>query len=400
MNTMLKQRRHFLLFSLSVVLVGLNLRPIIAAVGPILDIIQNQTGISHTAAGLLTALPVFAMGVFALLGGIMQRRLGMEKTILLGLIAIGLATVARIVFFAPSGLIVTACIGGIGIAVIQAVLPGLIKRDHSDYAGRLMTLYTAGIMAGAMVSSAAISPMSQVMSWPTALSVWAVFALIAILAWIATPTGKNSEKDSNRLPLPLKSGRAWYLMLFFGIGTSAYTLVLAWLSPFFVQLGWSGTTAGFLLGALTLLEVIAAIGLSSVVDRFIDRRPLLLLILLMIGLGLMALLLAPKTLAFVAILLLGLGIGALFPMSLVITFDHLQHPSQAGSLMGFVQGGGYIIAALMPFLAGVLRNEFHSFSIAWIIMIIAIIIQSLMVLRISPKQTLSPIDWKLETKQS
>lgn len=400
MNTMLKQRRHFLIFSLSVVLVGLNLRPIIAAVGPILDIIQNQTGISHTAAGLLTALPVFAMGVFALLGGIMQRTLGMEKTILLGLIAIGLATVARIVFFAPLGLIVTACIGGIGIAVIQAVLPGLIKRDHSDYAGRLMTLYTAGIMAGAMVSSAAISPMSQVMSWPTALSVWAVFALIAILAWIATPTGKNSQKDSNRLPLPLRSGRAWYLMLFFGIGTSAYTLVLAWLSPFFVQLGWSGTTAGFLLGALTLLEVVAAIGLSSVVDRFTDRRPLLLLILLMIGLGLMALLLAPKTLAFVAILLLGLGIGALFPMSLVITFDHLQHPSQAGSLMGFVQGGGYIIAALMPFLAGVLRNEFHSFSIAWIIMIIAIIIQSLMVLRISPKQTLSPIDWKLETKQS
>ena len=54
----------------------------------------------------------------------------------------------------------------------------------------------------------------------------------------------------------------------------------------------SGTTAGVLLGGLTLLQVIAAIGLSAVVDRFTDRRPILLLILATIALGLLTLLIA------------------------------------------------------------------------------------------------------------
>ncbi len=371
-----------------------------AAVGPILDLIQVNTAINDTAAGLLTALPVLAMGVFALLGGVLQRILGIESTITLALIAVGLASLARLIFHGELGLITTACVGGIGIAVIQAILPGLIKRDHSENAGRYMTLYTAGIMGGAMISSATVAPLSHVMSWPAALSVWAVFALIALISWTVTPTGQSDTSGPVSSTLPLRSGRAWYLMLFFGIGTSAYTLVLAWLPPFYIHLGWSGTTAGVLLGGLTLLQVIAAIGLSAVVDRFTDRRPILLLILATIALGLLTLLIAPKSLVLVAILLLGLGIGALFPMSLVVTFDHMQQPSQAGALMGFVQGGGYIIASVMPFLAGILRNEFHSLSMAWIIMIAAIIIQSLMVFRLSPRHTLSSIDWSVQTTRA
>jgi len=223
---------------------------------------------------------------------------------------------------------------------------------------------------------------------------------IALISWTVTPTGQSDTSGPVSSTLPLRSGRAWYLMLFFGIGTSAYTLVLAWLPPFYIHLGWSGTTAGVLLGGLTLLQVIAAIGLSAVVDRFTDRRPILLLILATIALGLLTLLIAPKSLVLVAILLLGLGIGALFPMSLVVTFDHMQQPSQAGALMGFVQGGGYIIASVMPFLAGILRNEFHSLSMAWIIMIAAIIIQSLMVFRLSPRHTLSSIDWSVQTTRA
>ena len=397
MSEAFTQRRHHLLFAATVVLVGLNMRPIMAAVGPILDLIQMNTSVSDTAAGLLTALPVLAMGVFALLGGALQRMLGMERTIVLGLITVGLASLVRLVFHGELGLILTACVGGIGVAVIQAILPGLIKRDHSEKAGRLMTLYTAGIMGGAMISSATVAPLSQILSWPAALSIWAIFALIALVSWTVTPTGKNDTSGPASATLPLRSARAWCLMVFFGIGTSAYTLVLAWLPPFYIQLGWSGTTAGLLLGGLTLIQVIAAIGLSSVVDRFIDRRPILLLILTIIGLGLLTLVVAPKSLALIAILLLGLGIGALFPMSLVVTFDHMQQSSQAGALMGFVQGGGYIIASIMPFVAGMLRNEFHSLSAAWCIMIGAIIIQSFMVFRLSPRHSLSATDWRMQT---
>jgi cyanate permease len=52
----------------------------------------------------------------------------------------------------------------------------------------------------------------------------------------------------------------------------------------------------------------------------------------------------------------GLGIGSLFPLSLIVTLDHADDPARAGRLTAFVQGGGYIIASIMPFVAGWMRS--------------------------------------------
>lgn len=50
----------------AIILVGLNLRPVLASVPPLLDALQAATGMTDGAAGLMTALPVFVMGIGAL----------------------------------------------------------------------------------------------------------------------------------------------------------------------------------------------------------------------------------------------------------------------------------------------------------------------------------------------
>ncbi|WBA12691.1 MFS transporter [Salinivibrio kushneri] len=394
--------RNYALFAVTTVLVGLNLRPIMASVGPVLDLIQADTGVGDTSAGLLTTFPVLAMGVFAFFGGVLQRKFGVEKTVLWSLIALCTATLSRFYFHGEMALIATAVLGGTGIAVIQAVLPGMIKRDYGDKAGQLMALYTVGIMGGAMLSSSLTAPVSNLSSWPLSLSLWGILAIIALLSWKKISADSADSADSagaggqENAQLPLTSKRAWFLLLFFGIGTSAYTLVLAWLPPFYVQLGWSGTASGLLLGGVTLCQVIAAVSLSSVVDRFSDRRPILYSILGVIILGLMCLVVSPESLFIPALLLLGFGIGGLFPMSLIIIVDHLQAASQAGSLMGFVQGGGYVVASIMPFAAGVINDYFNDLSMAWVVMIVAMVVQLMMVPFLSPKYSLSTNDWSLQ----
>ncbi len=47
-------------------LVGINLRPIMASIGPLLDVLQADLGLSNLQGGLLTTLPVMMMGLFAL----------------------------------------------------------------------------------------------------------------------------------------------------------------------------------------------------------------------------------------------------------------------------------------------------------------------------------------------
>ena len=112
----------------AIILLGLNLRPILAAIGPLLGVIQASTGISSADAGLLTTVPVFAMGVCALAGAQLQRRLGVVRGVGLGIAIIALACALRWPLHGSAGLIATAALGGLGIALVQALLPAFIKR--------------------------------------------------------------------------------------------------------------------------------------------------------------------------------------------------------------------------------------------------------------------------------
>lgn len=348
------------------ILVGINLRPIMASVGPLLDLLQRDLGLSNFQGGLLTTLPVMMMGLFALAGPWLLRLLGEVKGVAIGMTLIAAACAVRTYVESSSALIASAAVGGVGIAVIQSLMPAFIKRNHPQSAGMLMGLFTTGIMGGAAIAAAIAAPSAGKLGWNLTLGYAAIPAMIALIAWLLAAGNVHAYPTASGLPW--RSGRAWLLLVFFGIGTGAYTLVLAWLPPFYIELGWTAKSAGYLLGALTITEVIAGLLVSALIHRFPDRRqPLALVILLLIG-GLACLMTAPLQLTALAILCLGLGIGALFPLSLIVTLDHARSPAEAGSLLAFVQGGGYLIAASMPVVAGLVRDEFSSLHWAWAVM--------------------------------
>ena len=58
------------------VLTGINMRPLLTSIGPLLPDIRAASGMSYTLAALLTALPVIAMGVLALAAGWVDRFFG------------------------------------------------------------------------------------------------------------------------------------------------------------------------------------------------------------------------------------------------------------------------------------------------------------------------------------
>ena len=342
------------------ILIGLNLRPVMAAIGPLLQLLQHDLGLSNTQAGLLTTLPVMMMGVFALSGPWLLRLVGETTGVAAGIVLIALSCAARAYVSTAEALIATAALGGIGIAIIQALMPAFLKGSHPQSAGMLMGLFTTGIMAGAALAAATAAPGAGLFGWQLSLGYAAVPALVALIVWLLLARRTPGRQVS--ATLPYRSARAWLLLLFFGIGTGAYTLVLAWLPPFYIELGWTAAEAGYLLGALTVTEVLAGLLVSSLIQRFADRRyPLVWLACLMV---------APVALAAVATVCLGLGIGALFPLSLIVAMDHADSPAKAGALLAFVQGGGYLIAASMPLLAGIVRDQLSSLHWAWAVMMI------------------------------
>ena len=372
---------------LGIVLVGLNLRPSMAAVGPLLSAIRGDIALSFSVASLLTMLPVMAMGLAMFFAMGISQRLGEQRTVLTSLAIIGLATVARLFVDSAAELIVSAVLAGFGIALIQALMPAFIKSRFPDNVALCMGLYVTSIMGGAAIA-ASFAPlvMSRTGSWRVGLAIWAGLALLALLFWWAQRA--NTLRDS--APVVRKQSffthsRAWLLAIFFGLGTASYTCVLAWLAPYYVEKGWSEQNAGLLLGFLTAMEVISGLIVPAIANRSRDRRVVLMALLGLIIGGFCGLILSPQFLSLLWPCLLGLGIGGLFPMSLIVSLDHLDNPQRAGGLTAFVQGIGYLIAGLSPLMAGMIRDQLGSFEWAWWSLTAVMMIMLVMVWRFDPR---------------
>ena len=373
---------------ISVVLVALNLRPSMAAVGPLLSSIRADVALSFSTASLLTMLPVMAMGLAMFFGMGVAKRFGEHRSIVLSLVVIGLATVSRLFLDSAVELILSAIAAGVGIAMIQALMPALIKSRFSDNVSLFMGLYVTAIMGGAALA-ASFSPFIQVQtgSWRIGLAIWAALAVLALVFWYAQRSVLPPLPQAGAGPQESFFGnrRAWLLAIFFGLGTAAYTCVLAWLAPYYVELGWSEQNAGLLLGFLTAMEVVSGLVAPAIANRRQDKRGVVAVLLVLIIAGFCGLILSPQHLSLLWPCLLGLGIGGLFPMSLILSLDHLDNPRRAGGLTAFVQGIGYLIAGLSPLIAGMIRDQLGSFEWAWWSLTAVVVVMLLILLRFDPR---------------
>jgi len=372
---------------ISVMLVALNLRPSMAAVGPLLSGIRGDIPLSFSSASLLTMLPVMAMGLAMFVGLPISRRLGDQRSVVLSLLVIGLASASRLFLDSAAELILSAVLAGLGIALIQALMPALIKSRFSDNVSLCMGLYVTSIMGGAaLAASFAPLVMARTDSWRTGLAIWALLAVLALLCWWAQ---RSTVPPTPTTPQPRETffgnARAWLLAVFFGLGTASYTCVLAWLAPYYVEKGWSEQNAGLLLGFLTAMEVVSGLLTPAIANRSRDRRLVLVALLTLIIAGFCGLILSPERFSLLWPCLLGLGIGGLFPMSLIVSLDHLEQPQRAGGLTAFVQGIGYLIAGLSPLLAGMIRDRLGSFEWAWWSLTAVMALMILIALRFNPR---------------
>ncbi len=150
--------------------------------------------------------------------------------------------------------------------------------------------------------------------------------------------------------------------MYFGLINGGYTSMVAWLPVYYRQLGWSAQDSGGLVGIMTIFQVLAALSVPLLIRRRLDRRPWLLAALLVQLGGFCGLLLMPLQHAALWVALIGYGLGACFALSLTLTLDHLHEPRAAGSLAAFVQGIGFIITGIVPYLTGWLRDATGSFQ--------------------------------------
>lgn len=358
-----------LLLLATVALVALNLRPFITGIGPLAAAIGRQTGLDLQGMALLTLVPMLLMGVFAFAGPWLQARIGERRSVMaaLGLLAAG----SGLRLFTTGGwqLVGTAALLGLGAAVVQAVFPGVIKRQFPRHVGVVMGLYSAMLMGGGALG-AQLAPWAAALggSWRAGLAWMAVPAVLAlVLAARSLPRDVTAPHSRLGVGACLRRPRAWLLMACFGLVNGGYATVVAWLAPFYQERGWSAPASGSLLALLAVCQAAAALLLPLLARNSADRRPWLWLTLALQATGFAALALWPDAAPAAWAMLLGAGLGGCFALSLIVALDHLPDPAQAGALSALMQGGGFLLAALPPWIVAVLRNATGGFVAGWLL---------------------------------
>ena len=128
-------------------LVSLNLRPSIAAVGPVLERIGSDLGWAGGLQGLLAAIPLVAFAAVSPLVPSLPSRIGVDCTILLALIAIALGDVIRS-FTGGVGIWVGTVMFASAIAVGNVLVPVIAKRDYADHIATETGIYSDASPAG------------------------------------------------------------------------------------------------------------------------------------------------------------------------------------------------------------------------------------------------------------
>jgi CP family cyanate transporter-like MFS transporter len=369
--------RSSVLLAIGMVVLASNLRPAAASVGPLLDRIRADTGLSATGAGVLTTLPVLCFGALAPLAPVLARRLGARATVVVALALLLSGLLVRLVpglgflFFGTA-------VAGAAIAVGNVLLPVLVSGNFPQRVGLLTGMYTTALIGAAALAAGVSVPVADAFGggWRPGLAIWAVPAAVALLLWAPQLAGarRQSVVGSPReqvagARLLLRDRVAWSVTLFFAVQSAGFYATLAWLPSVFHSHGISTGRAGLLLSLSLVIGVIPALTVPSMATRARDQRVFVIVFVGLIAAGWLGVILAPTAAPYLWVLLLGFGQNAAFPLALTLIVLRGGTVTSTAGLSTMVQTVGYLVAAAGPLVIGAVHDLTGSWTPALIVLL-------------------------------
>ncbi|AWN35053.1 cyanate transporter [Methylobacterium radiodurans] len=371
---------------LLVILVGLNLRPFLTAVGPLTADIRASIGLSLQGLSLLTLIPMGLMGVLAFVGPTVEAKFGARPALVAALWAVAGGSLARWFVVDAEGMFASTVVLSVGVAVAQVVFPGVLKRQFPNGLSTVMGLYSAMLMGGG-AAGARLAPLvaETIGDWRAGLGLLAApAALAAIAAALILPRSDRREERAIPAVGLLRRPRTWLLMACFGLVNGGYSTVVTWLAPFYQERGWSVGSSGTLLAVMALSQGAAALLLPMVSRHARDRRGWLWFTLALQAFGFLGLAAAPDLAPMIWAVGVGAGLGSSFALTMVVSLDHSPDPAAAGALTAMMQGGGFLLAAVAPWLVALLHDLSGGYTAGWIMHLGNVMVVACLTTRLAP----------------
>jgi MFS family permease len=240
---------------------------------PALPELSQSLGLSLMQAGFLLSLVQLAGMTLALAVGLSADGLGLKRSMLAGLVVLGLASAMGATAQSVQSLMVWRAVEGLGFLWITLPAPGLIRKLVSEQHLRKLLGYWGAYMPAGTALTLLVGPLwlpefgwrtwwifFALLSWGMAFVLWRVVPAdtLSTLAHESTPIASNKPAPwTQRLRETLSAPGPWWVALCFAMYSGQWLAVVGFLPSIYTQAGLSGAT----LGALTALA--AAVNMSG-----------------------------------------------------------------------------------------------------------------------------------------
>jgi CP family cyanate transporter-like MFS transporter len=362
----------FAVLVIAIVLVSINLRPGASSPGPVLQEVRDGLGMSAGTAGAMTGLPGLCFGVVGALAVGFARKVGMTAGIAIGLAAAAAGLLLRVATDSVPLFLVLTVVALSGMAVGNVLVPAWVKAH--GHAVVLMTVYGTGLVVGATFAVIVTAPVTEATdSWQAGLGAWGVLLAVAVPLWVWLALRERRSPTEHDVSGEAPSGRVVHsptaiaLTVLFGIQSMHAYVQFGWVPTIYRDAGLSASHAGALQGLLSGVGILGALAMPTVIARGRGLRGLMVLFGLTLAVGYVGLLLAPATVPWLWAFSLGFS-GLAFPTAISLITARTRHPTVTAQLSGFVQPIGYGLAAIGPFVVGLVHEATGDWTLVLVLL--------------------------------
>ncbi|MEV4344622.1 MFS transporter [Actinoplanes sp. NPDC049596] len=346
----------------ALLLAAVNLRLAVTSVGPVLSEIRSGLGMSSSVAGLLTSVPAVCFAGVGFLAPRLARRFGPARVILAGMVVLAAGLAVRPYAPGTALFLLLSLVALAGIAVVNVLLPSVVKAYFPDRVGTMTGLYTVSLNIGATVAAATTVPLTTNAfgdDWRLGLACWAVVAVLAVPAWLPLarqPFTRDPEVPKAEAVRVTRHPVAWALAVYFGMQSTSAYVIIGWLPQIYRDAGISAERAGVYFAVTSFLGVPLGFVLSALAGR-VRSQSWIAVFLGLFGLaGYGGLWWDPAAASLLWAILLGI-VNTAFPLVLTMIALRGRTPATVVKLSAFAQSTGYLLAIPGPILVGILHDH-------------------------------------------